>query len=261
MIPYASAVRVLVVLPTYREAENIETVLRMVRASMPDAGILVVDDNSPDGTAELAEKVGTDVGGVEVMRRPGKAGLGSAYRVGFSWGLEHGYEVLVEMDSDLSHDPAALPGLVAPLERGADLVIGSRYVPGGSIPQWALHRRALSRFGNLYAAALLGLPVKDLTAGFRAYKASTLARIDLAQVRADSYGFQIEMAYLVSLAGGVVVEVPIRFVERVEGKSKMSTYTIVEALALVTWWGLRRLFGGHPPGVVTSPARHAGLGR
>jgi dolichol-phosphate mannosyltransferase len=252
-------VRVLVVLPTYREADNIETVVRMVRVALPEAGILVVDDNSPDGTAELAEKVGADIGGLDVLRRPAKAGLGSAYRAGFAWGLERGYEVLVEMDSDLSHDPAALPGLVAPLERGADLVIGSRYVPGGSIPQWAAHRRALSRFGNVYASALLGLPVKDLTAGFRAYKASTLARIDLSQVRADSYGFQIEMAYLMSLAGGVVIEVPIRFVERVEGQSKMSTYTIVEALALVSWWGLRRLFGGHPAGVVSATAREADL--
>jgi dolichol-phosphate mannosyltransferase len=232
---------VLVVLPTYREAENIETVLRLVRQAVPDARVLVVDDGSPDGTAELAEKVGSDIGGVEVLRRPAKAGLGSAYRAGFAWGLERGFEAFVEMDSDLSHDPAALPSLLEPLTRGTEVVVGSRYVPGGSIPTWAAHRRLLSEAGNIYAAAVLGLSVKDLTSGYRAYAASVLRRIDLSVVRADSYGFQVEMVYRAVLAGARVEEVPIRFVDRVEGTSKMSTYTIVEALALVTWWGIRRL--------------------
>jgi dolichol-phosphate mannosyltransferase len=234
-------VRILVVLPTYDEAENIETVLRRVTAALDGVNVLVVDDSSPDGTADIAERVGKELGGVEVMRRTAKSGLGSAYRAGFAWGLARGYEAFVEMDSDLSHDPDALPSLVEPLRRGTELVIGSRYVPGGSIPNWAAHRRALSRAGNVYAAALLRLPVNDLTSGYRAYAASVLQRIDLDQVRADSYGFQIEMAHKASIAGAAIEEVPIRFVDRVEGRSKMSTYTVVEALALVTWWGLRRL--------------------
>ncbi len=246
-------------MPTYREAENIETVLRQVREAVPHAQVLVVDDASPDGTAELAEKVGAEIGGVEILRRPGKAGLGSAYRDGFRWGLARGFEAFVEMDSDLSHDPAALPSLLAPLERGAvEVVVGSRYVPGGSIPNWARHRRLLSEAGNVYASAVLGLSVKDLTSGYRAYAASVLKRIDLSLVRADSYGFQIEMVHRAVLAGAGVEEVPIRFVDRVEGTSKMSTYTIVEALALVTWWGVRRLLGREPSAaVVASPEQPA----
>jgi dolichol-phosphate mannosyltransferase len=236
-------VRVLVVLPTYNEADNIETVLRKVRDALPEAGILVVDDNSPDGTAKLAGELGRELGGVEVVVRPGKSGLGSAYRDGFRWGLEHGYDVLVEMDSDLSHDPQALPTLVAPIEEGYEVSIGSRYVPGGSIPDWRWHRRLLSRGGNLYADWLLGLGVRDSTAGFRAYAATVLRRIDLDRVRADSYGFQIEMTFRALQAGARVREVPIRFVDRTLGSSKMSTYTVLEALALVTWWGLRRLLG------------------
>jgi glycosyltransferase involved in cell wall biosynthesis len=235
--------RVLVVLPTYQEAENIATVLRRVRAAEGAAHVLVVDDASPDGTADLALAVGEEIGAVDVLRRPGKAGLGSAYRDGFAWGLERGFEAFVEMDSDLSHDPAALPDLLAPLGHGADVVVGSRYVPGGSIPQWGVHRRALSRTGNVYAAVLLGLHVTDLTSGFRAYAAGILRRIDLGAVRADGYGFQIEMVYRAALAGGLVTEVPIRFVDRVEGRSKMSMRTIVEALALVTWWGATRVVG------------------
>ncbi len=236
------AVRTLVVLPTYQEADNIARVLRLVREAVPPASVLVVDDDSPDGTAKLAEETGEEIGGVEVLRRAAKAGLGSAYRDGFAWGLERGFDALVEMDSDLSHDPLVLPLLLEPLETdAAELVIGSRYVPGGSIPNWVFHRRLLSKAGNVYAAMLLGLRITDLTSGYRAYSARVLRRIDLAGVRADSYGFQIEMAYRAVLAGGRVREVPIRFVDRVEGKSKMSTYTVVEALGLVTWWGVRRL--------------------
>ena len=233
--------RVLVVLPTYNESENIERVLRKVRAALPECGVLVVDDGSPDGTAEIAERVGKDIGGLEVLRRAAKAGLGSAYRAGFAWGLERGWEACVEMDSDLSHDPAALPELVAPLAGGFDLVVGSRYVPGGSIPNWKWHRRLLSQGGNVYASALLGLHVTDSTSGFRAYGADILRRMDLGAVRADGYGFQIEMVYQVLRHGGRVTEVPIRFVDRVEGKSKMSANIVVEALGLVTWWGLLRL--------------------
>jgi len=231
--------RTLVVLPTYQEAPNVELVLRRIRASLPEATVLVVDDGSPDGTAALARRAAAELGRVEVLERPGKAGLGSAYRTGFSWGLDHGYEVLVEMDADLSHDPAALELLVAGVVGGADLVIGSRYVAGGSIPAWSVHRLVLSRWGNRYAAAMLGLCVRDATSGFRAYRAEAVRAIDLDQVRADGYGFQIEMAYRITGAAGNVVEVPIAFVDRVEGVSKMSGRIVFEALLLVTGWGLR----------------------
>jgi dolichol-phosphate mannosyltransferase len=234
-------VRVLVVLPTFDESANIERVLRRVRDALPDAGVLVVDDASPDGTADIALRVGEEIGCVEVLRRPGKAGLGSAYRAGFAWGMEHRWDAFVEMDSDLSHDPAALPALVAALDAGSDLAVGSRYVPGGSIPNWRWHRRLLSRGGNIYAAWALGLGITDATSGFRAYRGSILEAIDLGRVRAEGYGFQIEMVHQVLENGGVVTEVPIRFVDRVEGKSKMSTHIVVEALFLVTWWGLCRL--------------------
>jgi dolichol-phosphate mannosyltransferase len=234
-------VSVLVVIPTYNEAENIHRVLRAVREALPEAGILVVDDGSPDGTADLAEQLGKEVGGIDVLRRSAKAGLGSAYRAGFAWGLERGWDAFVEMDADLQHDPGALPGLVAPLAEGVDLVVGSRYVPGGSIPNWAWHRRLLSQGGNIYAATLLGLGIKDSTSGFRVYSAGILRLIDLRAVRAEGYGFQIEMVRKVLDHGGRVVEVPIRFVDRVEGESKMSMHIVVEALALVTWWAALRV--------------------
>jgi dolichol-phosphate mannosyltransferase len=233
----------LVVLPTYNESENVEHVLTRIRAAVPAATVLVVDDGSPDGTADLAERIGKELGGVEVLRRHEKSGLGSAYRAGFRWGLERGFDACIEMDADLSHEPEALPSLLAPLADGHEAVIGSRYVPGGSIPDWTWHRRLLSRGGNVYASAVLGLGVADSTAGFRAYAASLLERIDLDSVRAEGYGFQIEMTYRSKQCGASVVEVPIRFVDRVEGESKMSMAIVVEALALVTWWGLQRLVG------------------
>jgi dolichol-phosphate mannosyltransferase len=232
-------VRTLVVLPTYQEASNIVTILGRIRAAVPSANVLVVDDGSPDGTADLAEEAGRELGGVQVLRRPGKAGLGSAYRVGFLRGLDEGFEILVEMDADLSHDPAALPSLLRAVEDGADLVVGSRYVPGGSIPDWPFHRRALSRWGNRYAAAMLRLDVQDATAGYRAYRADILRRIDLHSVSTDGYGFQIDMTYRVARAAGRIAEVPIAFSDRVRGKSKMSTRIIVEALLAVTYWGVR----------------------
>jgi dolichol-phosphate mannosyltransferase len=234
-------VRVLVVLPTYEEAANIERMIKSVRTALPDAGILVVDDGSPDGTAEIAELVGADVGGVEVMRRTAKSGLGSAYRAGFAWGLERGWEALVEMDCDFSHDPAALPDLVAPLGSGVDLSVGSRYVSGGEIPNWSWSRRLISRGGNIYADTLLGLGIKDSTSGFRAYRAEVLRRIDLKAVKAEGYGFQIEMVLQVINQGGRVAEVPICFVDRVEGESKMSTSIVVEAFFLVTLWSARKM--------------------
>jgi dolichol-phosphate mannosyltransferase len=233
---------VLVVLPTYNESENIDHVLRRIRAALPVATVLVVDDGSPDGTADLAEILAKELGSIEVMRRAGKSGLGSAYRAGFAWGLERGFDACIEMDADLSHEPEALPALVAPLSDGQELVIGSRYIPGGVIPNWAWHRRLLSRGGNIYASTILGLGVADATAGFRAYAAPLLDRLDLDAIRAEGYGFQIEMTYAAKRAGAPILEVPIKFVDRVEGESKMSTYIVVEALALVTLWGIQRLF-------------------
>ena len=232
---------VLVVVPTYNEAENIDRVLRRVRGAMSEATVLVVDDGSPDGTADLAELLGKELGDIEVMRRHGKSGLGSAYRAGFRWGLDRGFDAIVEMDADLSHEPEALPDLVGALSGGCELAVGSRYVPGGVIPNWAWHRRLLSRGGNVYASSLLGLGGSDSTSGFRAYASTVLRRIELDRIRADGYGFQIEMTYEAKRAGATVVEVPIRFVDRVEGESKMSAIIVVEALALVTWWGLKRL--------------------
>ncbi|MDQ1364225.1 MAG: dolichol-phosphate mannosyltransferase [Acidimicrobiaceae bacterium] len=235
--------RCLIVLPTYDEAANVAAVLQRIRAAAPAADVLVVDDASPDGTAAMAEAVAAESGHIEVLRRPGKAGLGSAYRDGFRWALDRGYEVIIEMDADMSHDPSDLPRLIAAVEDGADLAIGARYVPGGSIPEWSWHRRLLSRQGNRYAAWALRLPISDATSGFRAYRASTLDKIDLTTVRADGYGFQVEMAYQVAGQGGVIVEVPIRFSERTRGRSKMSSRIVIEALVLVTWWGVRDRFG------------------
>ncbi|HXW35257.1 MAG TPA: polyprenol monophosphomannose synthase [Acidimicrobiales bacterium] len=234
--------RVLVCLPTYNESENIDEVLHRIRAALPEAGVLVIDDGSPDGTADLAENVGEELGQIWVLRRSAKSGLGSAYRAGFRWGLDHHWDALVEMDADLSHDPGALSSLIAPLEEGFDLSIGSRYVLGGSIPNWKWHRQLLSRGGNVYAAMMLGLHVTDSTSGFRAYRAEILEKLDLAGIRAEGYGFQIEMVHEVLEHGGRVVEVPIRFVDRAVGKSKMSMWIVVEALGLVTWWGARRLW-------------------
>lgn len=232
---------VLVVLPTYNESENIERVLRRIRHALASATVLVVDDGSPDGTADIAERIGKELGNIEVMRRLEKSGLGSAYRAGFRWGLDRHFDVCVEMDADLSHEPEALPELVAPLRGECELAVGSRYVPGGVIPNWAWHRRLLSRGGNVYASSLLDLDVADSTSGFRAYAASLLRRIELDRIRADGYGFQIEMTFQARRAGAAIVEVPIRFVDRVDGQSKMSAYIVVEAFGLVTWWGLQRL--------------------
>ncbi len=230
----------MVVLPTYNEAQSIEEVLRRTRAAVPDASILVVDDGSPDGTADLADKAALELGGIEVMRRAAPNGLGDAYRAGFALGLAEGAEVLVEMDSDLSHDPGALPALLGAVA-DHDLVIGSRYVPGGSIPHWGLHRRLLSRGGNIYSSVLLGVPVKDMTSGFRAYRSSLLETMDLDSIRADGYGFQIEMTYRAAQRQARITEVPIRFVDRELGVSKMSSRIVVEALELVTVWGIKRL--------------------
>lgn len=244
-----SSVRPLVIIPTYQEAPNIETVLGRALAALPEGHVLVVDDGSPDGTADLAERIGTETGRVSVLRRAKKSGLGNAYRAGFAWGIEHGHEVLVEMDGDLSHDPAVLPDLVAAVSSdgdggtgagdGAGLAIGSRYVPGGDTPHWPTRRRLLSLWGNRYVGFVLGLKVRDATAGFRAYRAETLAAIDYATTTADGYGFQVEMTYRVAQVGRPIAEVPIVFTDRVRGTSKMSGRIVVEAMWLVTLWGIR----------------------
>lgn len=236
--------RVQVCTPTYLEVENIEEFLHRARAALPDADILVLDDNSPDGTADVAETVAKELGGIEVLRRPSKRGLGNAYRAGFSIGIDRGYDVLVQIDADLSHDPAVLPGLVGQLADGADLAIGSRYVPGGSIPHWPWHRRALSRYGNLYTGFMLRTGVHDATSGFRAFTADTLQAIDFGTTRAKGYGFQIELAYRVKRIGGTIREIPIEFTDRVRGHSKMSLAVMAEEMALVSWWGIRDRFDG-----------------
>jgi dolichol-phosphate mannosyltransferase len=201
--------------------------------------VLVVDDNSPDGTAGLARELADQLGQIDVLVRKEKAGLGTAYRAGFAIGIERGYDVLVQMDADLSHDPAAIPALVAGLDDEVGLVIGSRYVPGGSIPHWPWHRRALSRYGNLYTRVALGLKARDLTSGYRAWKATTLVGIDYEATHATGYLFQMEMAYRVDRHGERISEVPITFTDRVRGTSKMSGAVIFEELTRVTWWGLR----------------------
>jgi dolichol-phosphate mannosyltransferase len=231
--------RTLIIIPTYQEATNIDNVLTQVRQAAPEADVLVVDDNSPDGTADLVKKADEKFGRIDLLQRNGKSGLGSAYRAGFRLAFERGYDIAIEMDADLSHDPKDLPRLIHEAEAGADLVIGSRYVPGGAIPGWPAHRALLSRYGNRYATFVLGLNIKDATSGYRAYRTSVLRQVNLGSVRADGYGFQIEMAYRMARVGDVIREIPITFVDRTEGESKMSSRIIVEALGLVTLWGIR----------------------
>src|ERR671910_2806471 len=229
----------LIIIPTYLEAENVGEVVRQVRASAPDADILVVDDSSPDGTAHLAKKTGAEVGRVEILVLPEKGGLGVAYRAGFRHGFSHGYDVVVQMDADFSHDPAALPELLGKVEAGADVAIGSRYVAGGNIPNWPRTRRVLSRVGNYYASTVLGLNVRDATSGFRAYRAGVLRQVEAAATRATGYGFQVELAYRAHRLGATIVEMPITFNDRVRGESKMSWHIIGEAMSPGTWWGPR----------------------
>ena len=235
--------RTLVVTPTYQEAANVERFLRAVRAAAPQVDVLVADDNSPDGTGELAEEAALELGQIEVLHRPGKQGLGNAYRHGFRWGLDEGYEVIVQMDCDFSHDPAMITTLLAAVDDGVDCAIGSRYVPGGSTPGWPWYRRWLSRYGNRYTAAVLRLGIRDATGGFRAYRASTLEAIDIDSTRANGYAFQSEVALRMAQAGLRLEEIPITFVDREFGTSKMSVRIMVESLARVTWWGVRARLG------------------
>jgi dolichol-phosphate mannosyltransferase len=239
--------RPLIVMPTFQEAENIDMMLRRLREVVPAADVLVVDDNSPDGTADLADKVGAEIGGVEVLRRPVKDGLGNAYRAGFAHGMSLGYDVLIQMDADFSHDPEAVPQLIKEITDGADVVIGSRYVPGGSIPHWPLYRRLLSKWGNSYATWILRLDVHDATAGFRAYRAPVLDGIGFLQTRSNGYALQMELTRRLAAWPGSVREVPITFTDRVRGTSKMPTTNIAEQMALVTWWGLTDRIRGRRP--------------
>jgi dolichol-phosphate mannosyltransferase len=232
-------VRVLIVTPTYQESENIVEFLQRTRAAAPDADILVVDDNSPDGTATLADEVGAHLGHIEVLRRPRKIGIGEAVRAGFELGLNRGYDVVVQIDADLSHDPAALPTLLAEIDNGADAAIGSRYIPGGSIPHWPWYRRAVSKWGNRYATLVLRIPIRDATSGYRAFRTDTLKAADFAHTRSKGYGFQIELCYRVWQKGSHIAQVPITFTDRKRGHSKMSLGVGAEELALVTWWALQ----------------------
>lgn len=236
--------RPLVVIPTYNEIENITTVLGLALDAAPDADVLVVDDSSPDGTADAVRAHPAVGARVHLLVRAEKSGLGAAYRAGFAWGRAQGYDVLIEMDADLSHDPHDLPRLLGAIADGADLAIGSRYVPGGSIPDWAWHRKLLSDWGNRYTRGMLGLGVRDTTAGFRAYRGALLDRLDLDAIGAEGYGFQIEMTYRSVQAGAAITEIPIAFTDRTEGTSKMSSRIIVEALALVARWGIGDLVRG-----------------
>ena len=230
--------RVAVVLPTYNECENIARLLTQLRTVVPDGRLYVVDDNSPDGTGDIAERCAAELGGIEVIHRPGKQGLGSAYRQGFAHVIAQGVDVIVSMDVDFSHDPLSIPAMLAAIDAGSDAVIGSRYVNGGGTKNWPLHRRLLSRWGNLYTGAVLGVKVRDCTSGFRAYRASALAAIAPETTKAEGYAFLSELVVRLSRRGSKISEVPILFIDRENGTSKMSGRIIVESMLLVTRWGI-----------------------
>ena len=229
---------VLVVVPTYNERDNLEIIARRLHAAVPAAHLLVVDDNSPDGTGAVADALAGREPWVHVLHRSGKAGLGAAYIAGFGWAREHGYGVVVEMDADGSHAPEQLPRLLAGLA-DADLVLGSRYVPGGEVVNWPRSRELLSRGGNAYTRVLLRLPLKDATGGYRAYRRTILDALPLGEISSQGYCFQVDLAWQTWRRGYRVVEVPITFVERERGESKMSRRIVAEALWRVTVWGLR----------------------
>lgn len=235
------SVRPVVVVPTYQEAENIGPLLRGVREAIPSAHVVVLDDASPDGTGRMAEEIGAELGQVTVLHRTAKEGLGAAYHEGFSWALGQGFDVVIQMDCDLSHDPASIPALIDRLDVPAPVqcVVGSRYVPGGSTPNWPFHRRLLSRWGNRYTAAVLGLGIHDVTSGFRAYRAVSLAEIHPETTRSNGYAFMSELARRLANGGHEVAEVPITFLDRAYGTSKMSVTIMVESLTLVTAWGVK----------------------
>jgi len=229
--------RVLVVTPTYNEADNLEAFVRALFGAVPDAHVLVVDDGSPDGTGKIADRLAGSDERVRVLHRGGKLGIGTAYLDGFRFGLREGYDVLVQMDTDLSHDPAHLPAMLRAIEGGADVVLGSRNIAGGGVRGWGLGRHVLSKGGSLYSRTILGLSIRDLTSGYKAFRREVLEGIDLASVRSEGYSFQIEMTWRALRGGFSVVEVPIVFVDRRAGESKMSRQIFLEAVAMV--WKLR----------------------
>ncbi|HEY8482750.1 MAG TPA: polyprenol monophosphomannose synthase [Spirillospora sp.] len=229
--------RVLVIIPTYNERDNIESIVRRVREAVPSVDVLVVDDASPDGTGDVADAIAAEDDQVKVLHRAGKEGLGPAYIAGFRWAAEHGYDVMVEMDADGSHQPEELPRLLSALE-DADLVIGARWVPGGEVRNWPKRREALSRGANTYARVMLGIPLHDATGGYRAFRAATLEKIGLDDVDSRGYCFQIDLALRALRAGLRVVEVPITFIERVHGTSKMNRDVMAEAALRITQWAV-----------------------
>ncbi len=230
--------RVLVIIPTYNESANVRPITARIRAAVPSAHILIADDNSPDGTGAIADELAAADDQIHVLHRRGKEGLGAAYVAGFRWGLAEGYQVLVEHDADGSHQPEYLPSMLERL-KSADVVKGSRYVKGGSTVGWPLHRELLSRGGNLWTRLMLGLKVADATGGFTAWRADALRGIDLDSVEAAGYGFQVDLIWRALRAGFTVAEVPIEFIEREYGDSKMSSAIVAEAMLLTTRWGLR----------------------
>lgn len=226
--------RAVAIVPTYNEAENIEAIVRAIRKHAPDVGILVVDDSSPDGTAQLVRELQSDVDDLELLQRSTKSGLGGAYRAGLRAAIDGGAEICIQIDADSSHDPVMIPALISAVEHGADLAIGSRYVPGGITENWPRKRRELSRWANRYAAGVLGLAVNDATAGYRAYRTDALVGLmDFETVRAEGYGFQVEMTHRLVRAGGKIVEIPITFRDRTQGESKMSQGIIREGFVMV----------------------------
>jgi dolichol-phosphate mannosyltransferase len=229
--------RMLVVIPTYNESENLPRIVARVRAATPHVDILIADDNSPDGTGDIADALAAADAAVHVLHRPGKAGLGAAYLAGFEWALARGYDAVVEMDADGSHRPEDLPRLIAALP-DADLVLGSRWVAGGQVVNWPLSRKLLSRGGNAYTRVMLRAPVRDATGGYRIFRASALRLLDLGAVESQGYCFQVDLVWRAVQRGLVVREVPIMFVERELGTSKMSRAIVLEALAKVTRWGI-----------------------
>ena len=239
----------LIVLPTYNEIESLGRVIGRIRQSVPFIDILIVDDASPDGTGTLADTLAAGDPGIAVLHRTAKDGLGAAYIAGFTRAIADGYTTLIEMDADGSHDPVSIAGMLEELRHGADLVIGSRWVPGGEVLNWPLGRRLISRFGNRYSKVVLGSSVNDLTSGFRVFRSSALAEILSGQVSSQGYSFQVETAWLMELSGFSVVEYPISFMERTHGASKMHLGSVWEALWRVTVWGVtrnasRRAIGG-----------------
>ncbi len=244
---------ILVILPTFNEIESLEAVLGRIRQSLPQADVIVVDDSSPDGTGRLADRLAAIDPGLGVLHRPFKNGLGRAYLAGFAHALDRGYRYVVEIDADGSHDPADLPAMLEMATTGVDLVIGSRWVRGGSVRNWPWLRQAVSRAGNAYARAVLRSGIRDITAGFRVYRAASLRSLDLSTVSSQGYCFQVELAWRAERAGMRVVEHPIVFTERAAGRSKMHPGIVVEALVRVTLWGI---FGGRSitPQSAPSPA-------